>query len=163
MRKFLPFFALFLSIFVVTDARADESIALGVGYYNVFDSEDTATWLAAEYRAPYIWNKLQPIIGIAGNTEGAFYGHAGFMYDWNVVGNFYLIPSLAAGLYAEGDSKDLGGAIEFRSSIEGAYRFDNGMRIGVALQHLSNAHIYEKNPGTEILMLNYSVPMATLR
>ena len=49
--------------------------------------------------------------------------------------------------------------LEFRTSAELAYRFDNNNRIGVAITHLSNANIYNQNPGTETITLNYSVPM----
>ncbi len=162
MTKYPLLVVLALLASAAAPARAEESLALGLGYYNVFDDDENSTWLAAEYRANYIWNALQPVVGVSGNTDGALYVFGGFAYDWKVTNNIYIIPSLAAGLYGEGDSKDLGGAIEFRSSIELAYRFDNGMRLGAQLQHLSNASIYDKNPGTEMLTLNYTLPLATL-
>jgi lipid A 3-O-deacylase len=146
----------------ISQAKAEESLAFGAGFYNVFDNTENSTWLTAEYRGKYLWNNLQPIFGTAGNFDGALYFFGGLAYDWKVGNNLYVVPSLAAGLYGQGDSKDLGGAIEFRSSIELAYRFDNDMRLGVQLQHLSNASIYDKNPGTEMLMVNYTIPLMTL-
>ena len=70
-----------------------------------------------------------------------------------------LSPSFSVGGFHEGDGKDLGGAIEFRSALELAYRFENNARLGVQVGHLSNASIYDSNPGEEFVILNYSIPV----
>ncbi|MEO1368100.1 MAG: acyloxyacyl hydrolase [Acidobacteriota bacterium] len=46
--------------------------------------------------------------------------------------------------------------LERNSSIDIAYQWDNGSRLGLSLYHLSNASIYESNPGSESLILTYS-------
>ena len=66
-----------------------------------------------------------------------------------------LTPSFAPGYYHEGSGLDLGHALEFRSQIEFAYRFDDRSRIGVAVSHMSNASIADENPGTESAILYY--------
>ena len=73
-----------------------------------------------------------------------------------------LRPSFAVGAYADGNGKDLGGVLEFRSAIALAWRFDDRSRLGVEFSHLSNAGIYDTNPGTENLTVNYSVPLDRL-
>ena len=70
-----------------------------------------------------------------------------------------MLPSFAAGLYEDGDGKDLGHTVEFRSAIDLAYRFDNRSRLGLSFYHLSNAHLADSNQGTEVLSLIYSVPL----
>jgi hypothetical protein len=70
-----------------------------------------------------------------------------------------LTPSFGAGLYADGGGKELGHAVEFRSQIEIAYRFDNRARLGLAFSHISNASIGDKNPGVEVLNVYYSLPL----
>jgi len=70
-----------------------------------------------------------------------------------------LTPSFGVGAYDEGDGKDLGDTIEFRSQVELAYRFDNRSRVGVAFSHISNAGIGDRNPGTEILNVYYAYPL----
>ena len=52
--------------------------------------------------------------------------------------------------------------LEFRSGIEVAWRFDNRSRLGVEFTHISNAGIYDRNPGTETLTVNYSIPLDQL-
>jgi len=43
--------------------------------------------------------------------------------------------------------------------LEVAYRFDDRSRLGLSISHYSNAGLGDDNPGTESLMLNYSVPL----
>ena len=45
------------------------------------------------------------------------------------------------------------------SGIELDYQFQNTQRLGVALNHLSNAGIYSHNPGEENVILTYSIPV----
>ncbi|NKB19827.1 MAG: hypothetical protein GKS01_04700 [Alphaproteobacteria bacterium] len=70
-----------------------------------------------------------------------------------------MTPSFAVGAYDDSKGKDLGHTIEFRSGVELAWRFDNQMRLGLTLYHLSNAGIGDRNPGTEVLSLGLSVPL----
>ena len=93
------------------------------------------------------------------SSDAAFYGYAGVLVDFYMGRRVVLTPSFAAGLYEDGDGKDLGHAVEFRSSMELAYRFDDRSRLGVSFYHLSNAGLSNNNPGTEVLSLNYSIPL----
>lgn len=145
----------------VTSAQADniDRVSVGLGYYDVFDNEEAVDF-RIEYRpgTPIIW-ELRPWLGAEVTSDGAVYGAAGFLYDFHLGNNWMLIPSLGAGLYADGDGKDLGSVIEFRSMLELGYQFDNASRASVGFSHISNAGIDNRNPGTEILSLYYHMPM----
>jgi len=39
-----------------------------------------------------------------------------------------------------------------------AYRFDDRSRLGISIDHTSNAGIGDTNIGAESIMLNYSIP-----
>ena len=52
--------------------------------------------------------------------------------------------------------------VQFRSNVEGAYRFDNRARAGVAFYHLSNASLGNDNPGTEVLSVFYAHPIKSI-
>lgn len=80
-----------------------------------------------------------------------------------MVDSVFFTPSFAVAAYEDGGGKDLGGVIEFRTGVELSYRFPNAHRLGVAYQHLSNAGIYDRNPGAENLLLTYSIPFSILR
>jgi hypothetical protein len=70
-----------------------------------------------------------------------------------------VTPLLAIGGYGEGSSKDLGGVFQFRQSLDLAYRFANGHRLGIRVAHISNGSIHDSNPGEEELLLTYSLPV----
>ncbi|HET8727235.1 MAG TPA: acyloxyacyl hydrolase, partial [Alphaproteobacteria bacterium] len=71
---------------------------------------------------------------------------------------FVFMPFTGVGLYAEGDGKDLGHTVQFRNGLELGYRLGSGVQIGVSGFHMSNGGLGDENPGTEVLMLQLSVP-----
>ena len=133
-------------------------LTLAAGYYDINDDMDAAEF-RAEFRARNKFWMFKPFGGFMATSDAAFYGFAGFLIDLYFGRRVVLTPSLAAGLYEDGDGKDLGHIVEFRSSIELAYRFDNRSRLGLSFYHLSNAGLDDNNPGTEVLSLNYSIPL----
>lgn len=152
--------AIALLSFAPAVAHADESmIGVGVGYYDIFD-EDEAADFRVEYRSgePCFW-EIKPFAGAHVTTDGAIYGLGGLYADFELSPEWTLTPSLAAGLYSDGDGKDLGHTVEFRSQLELGYNFQNGSRVTTGLAHISNASLGDRNPGTEILSLNYYFPL----
>jgi hypothetical protein len=144
-------------------ARADGDdpsfLVFGLGYYDVNKQNNSAADFRLEYRhGEKLWI-FKPWVGVEGTSDGAFYGAAGILIDVYFGKRLVLTPSFGAGLYADGDGKELGHAVEFRSQIEIAYRFDNRARLGLAFSHISNASIGDKNPGVEILNVYYSLPL----
>ncbi len=136
-------------------------IAFHVGGYDVNDNE-TAGQLNIEYRSGWDEWYVKPFGGVMATTDAAIYGYAGFMLDIYFGRRIVFTPNVAVGLYSDGDGKDLGSVIEFRSGVELAYRFDSRARLGVAFHHISNASIEDINPGTETLTLVLSMPLDNL-
>jgi hypothetical protein len=95
-------------------------------------------------------------------TDSAFYGYGGIRLDVFLGRRWVFTPAFAAGLYSDGDGKDLGHVVEFRSAVEIAYRFDDRSRLGLSLYHLSNASLSDSNQGTEVVTLHYSYPLDKL-
>ena len=159
------FLALAMSVVASGQARAAEPdfLSFGMGYYDLFDDES-----AAEARVEYRFsedNKIwlfTPYVGAMATSDGATYGYGGIGVDIFFGNRWVLTPNFAAGIYGNGDGKDLGSAIEFRSGVELAYRFDNYARLGLSFTHISNAGIDERNPGVESLVLMYSIPFGVL-
>lgn len=136
-------------------------LSLGAGYYDIYQKKHKATEFRAEYRSgEKIWI-FKPLLGIMGTSDTAIYGYGGFLVDMFFGRRFVLTPGLSAGYYEDGDGRDLGYGLEFRSSIEFSYRFDNRARLGLALYHLSNANLGDFNPGTEVLSVLYSIPLSS--
>ena len=64
---------------------------------------------------------------------------------------------VTAGVCHEGDGIDLGGPLEFRESLEIAYRVDERWLVGLSIAHISNGQVYEHNPGQNDLLLTIAV------
>ncbi len=144
--------------------RADDPsfLTLGVGYFDMNKQDNDAVDFRLEYRHGQKFWIFKPWIGVEATSDGAVYGAAGVLIDVFLGNRVVLTPSFGAGYYEEGDGKDLGHEIEFRSQIEVSYRFDDRSRLGLAFSHISNASIGADNPGVEILNVYYSVPLEGL-
>jgi lipid A 3-O-deacylase len=133
-------------------------ITVGGGWFDFNDDRQ-----AAEFRLDWRGRKLlwifKPLAGIMATTDQAIYGYAGFLTDFYFGRRIVLTPSFAAGLYEDGDGKDLGSVIEFRSGLELGWRFDNRSRLSAMVYHISNASIDDNNPGTEVFSVGYSFPL----
>lgn len=149
----------------VPDARADDPafLTIGAGYYDVHHKKDDSAEIRLEYRSDMkIW-EVKPFAALAGTTNGSFFVGAGVLMDVYFGRRWVLTPSLAPHYYhAGGTRKKLGHKVEFRSQLELAYRFDDRSRLGLSFSHYSNAGLGKKNPGSETLLLNYSVPTTTI-
>jgi len=97
-----------------------------------------------------------PAVGLFINNEGFSYGYAGIYADLRYR-RFILTPLIAAGVCHKGDSIDLGGPLEFRESLEIAYRVDKRWLVGLSLAHISNGNVYKNNPGQNDLLLTIAV------
>ena len=156
-------FAALMALFTASARAGDDPsfIAFHVGGYDVNDDQ-TAGQLNIEYRSNWDEWYVKPFGGVMGTTDAAVYGYAGFMLDIYFGRRIVLTPNVAVGVYSDGDGKDLGSAMEFRSGVEMAYRFDSRTRLGFAFHHISNASISDNNPGTETLTLVLSLPLKNL-
>jgi hypothetical protein len=112
---------------------------------------------------------IEPALGLTANGDGGTYASLSFRLDlaetvaalgggpapppaaerpWRLVGYTGL------GHYRPGDGgRELGGPLEFRSGLELSRRLGPRTRLGLSFDHLSNAGIYDHNPGSESLVL----------
>ena len=144
---------------IVVHGDEADNLLVGVGAWDVRDVTSPAG--TVEYRFGRKIFVIGFSLGLVANTDGGLYGYTGAYMDLSYK-NFYFTPQLALGGYHQGGSSDLGGLFQFRESIDLAYRFDNGHRLGVRGAHISNAAIYSQNPGDEEILLTYSFPLGPL-
>ncbi len=134
-------------------------LTFGAGLYDVFDDKKASEFvLEYRHKQPIFW-KIAPLAGVMATGDSAVYGFAGIDADFFISNRFVLNPNFAVGAYSNGDGKDLGHGLEFRSGLELNYVMDDQSRFGVAFNHISNASLGDSNPGTESLLVNYSIPM----
>jgi lipid A 3-O-deacylase len=164
--------ALALALLAAPSARADgpdliaggdgrDLIAGGIGVYDVLHN-NTAAQLRGEYRFGYSLFFLEPLLGALVTSDGSFYGYGGLRADLIIAQHYVIMPVATVGYWSRGGGKNLGAATEFKTGAEFAYRFADASRLGIAFDHISNAGIGRKNPGTESLLLVYSLPLQRL-
>ena len=141
-------------------AGAEEGARLAVyaGSYDIAKTRSIEAGVEYRFRSR-AWG-LVPAVGAAATEDGAFWGYAGLRRPFRVGPGWRLTPGLAVSVYEEGSTgKDLGGPLEFRSSLELARRFPAGSSLGLAVYHLSNASIYDDNPGSNSVILSWAFPL----
>ena len=130
--------------------------AFHVGSFNATKTPSAAE-AGVEARWETRWPGLDAVAGVTGAEDGNFWVYAGARYPLALDENWAFTPGFAVSLYEEGDGKDLGGLVEFRSSFEISVKTGKRSRLGFSFYHLSNAGIYDKNPGSNSAVLVWSV------
>ena len=97
---------------------------------------------------------LQPVTGLMFTADNAGYVYTGVQTNFNK-GILNITPSFTPGLYSEGNGKDLGHIIEFKSEIQLSLDLSNTSEFGFSYNHLSNASLGDKNPGANSYMFNF--------
>ena len=97
---------------------------------------------------------LSPITGALFTSDNAAYIYTGVQAQYSV-GALNIIPSFTPGFYNQGDGKDLGHAIEFKSEIQLSLDLPRDSQFGFSYNHLSNASLGDKNPGANSYMFNF--------
>jgi hypothetical protein len=144
-------------------AQAQADVALSAGAFNLRSA--TRPELGAEVRfrphrfswLPRFIPALSPATGAFVNSKGGFYIYSGLRADFPLREPWELSIQFAPGAYSAGSNGGfkLGGPVEFRSGIEVSRQAGERGRVGLMLFHISNAHIYVHNPGSESLVVTY--------
>ena len=100
-----------------------------------------------------ILGNLSPITGAMITADNAAYFYTGVQANYKI-GALSLTPSFTPGYYNEGNGKDLGHALEFKSEIQLSLELPLDSQIGFSYNHLSNASLGDKNPGANSYMFN---------
>lgn len=154
-----------------TPALADPSfISLGAGGTDILNQQSRA---AADFRAEYRsglsllpffeqYFKIKPWAGIETTTRQSVWAGGGVVLEIPLGPHWVLTPHAGVGYYGQGNGKNLGSVVEFQSTFEGGYVFDDGSRLVAGFSHTSNAGITRRNPGTEAAVISYQIPLATV-
>ena len=97
---------------------------------------------------------IKPVTGFMFTADSATYLYTGIQAEYNI-GKLNLTPSFTPGLYHEGDGKDLGHLVEFKSELQLSLDLSPSTEFGFSYNHLSNASLGDKNPGANSYMFNF--------
>ena len=159
IRLILKTFIIFLFVFYSKAIAEDHQINFFSGMFDFSDDKQQAILVGVQHqnesfkRNTFLGN-VSPITGGFVTENSAAYIYTGIEWNFNI-GAFNFTPSFAPGLYHEGDGKDLGHFLEFKSEVQFSYATSDNTSFGVSYNHVSNASLGDKNPGANSYMLNF--------
>ena len=151
----------FIIFFVITSSNADTGNKWNfyTGMFDFSDDGKKSNLFGIQhvnenlYRESFL-GTLQPVTGIFITADDAAYVYTGFQIP-KKSGALTFTPSFTPGLYSEGNGKDLGHVIEFKTEIQITFEILSNSEIGMSYNHISNASLGDKNPGANSYMINF--------
>ena len=101
-----------------------------------------------------IFGRISPVTGAMITQDSATYIYTGVESNYSL-GILNITPSFTPGFYRQGEGKDLGHPIEFKSEVQLSLDLSEGTNFGMSYNHVSNASLGEKNPGANSYMFNF--------
>ena len=151
-----------LNISVVADEKTLENnteLSFYTGMFDFSDDGKKSSLIGFQHqnenlnRDIFLGN-ISPITGAMITADNATYFYTGVQAQYKI-GVLNFTPSFTPGYYKEGDGKDLGHALEFKSEIQLSLELPKDSQLGFSYNHLSNASLGDKNPGANSYMLNF--------
>ena len=159
-KKLILFFVILVSTNqVLANENSNHQYNFFTGNFDFSDDKQAALLVGFQHqneslKRDTLIGNISPITGGFITENSAIYIYSGF--EWNVdMGDLIFTPSFAPGLYHEGDGKDLGHVLEFKSEIQLSYKLSKDANIGFSYNHISNASLGDKNPGANSYMFNF--------
>ena len=146
----------------ITYSFADDARS-GINFYSgTFDFSDnkkSSTLFGIEHQNENLYRdtvigRVSPITGMMITQDAAAYIYTGIEANYSV-GPVNITPSFTPGLYSQGDGKDLGHPLEFKSEVQLSLDLSEGTNLGMSYNHVSNASLGDKNPGANSYMFNF--------
>ena len=156
---FLFFFSLAVSAEELKVKNQNTEFNVYTGMFDFSDDGKRSTLIGLQHqneelnRDTFLGN-LSPITGALITGDNAAYIYTGVQAQYKI-GAINFTPSFTPGLYHEGDGKDLGHLIEFKSELQFSLDLSNDSELGFSYNHISNASLGDKNPGANSYMFNF--------
>ena len=87
-------------------------------------------------------------------ADNAVYLYSGIETNYSI-GSINITPSFTPGYYNQGDGKDLGHGLEFKSEVQVSLDLGESANFGMSYNHVSNASLGDKNPGANSYSFNF--------
>jgi hypothetical protein len=133
------------------------SLTISSGQFGLRPRQPHEVGVQVELRPPLQWGPLRPVVGALAGSSGGGYAFTGFVLDLPLPGGFQVSPGFAPGIMFSQGRRDLGSAIEFRSSIALSRDVVAPVRLAASFSHLSNGGLSHHNPGVETIMLGFEL------
>ena len=156
---FFIFFSFLLNAEEVINDNKNIEYNVYTGMFDFSDDGKRSTLIGFQHqnenlnRDTFLGN-LSPITGALFTADNAGYFYTGVQAQYKL-GALNFTPSFTPGLYHEGDGKDLGHLIEFKSELQISLDLSKTSELGFSYNHISNASLGDKNPGANSYMFNF--------
>ena len=150
----------FVNFRVLSEEKVSETeLNIFTGLFDFSDDKQKAGLVGLQHQNEDLFRnsflgKLSPITGGFLTENNAAYLYTGVQAEYEL-GILKITPSFTPGYYHDGDGKDLGSPIEFKSEIQMTLDLSDTMQFGMSYNHISNASLGDKNPGANSYMLNF--------
>ena len=129
------------------------------GMFDFSDDGKRSTLLGIEHQNEDLvrdsfFGTLSPITGVLLTGDNASYIYTGIQAQYKI-GKLNLVPSFTPGIYTQGDGKDLGHPLEFKSEVQLSVDLFKDSELGFSYNHISNASLGDKNPGANSYTFNF--------
>ena len=145
-----------------TPVNSETEYSFYTGTFDTIDKEgdDEATLYGFEHNNPVLFRdtfvgKFSPITGGFVTDKSSIYLYTGVQAEYEI-GPLNVVPSFAPGYYEEGDGKDLGMALEFKSELKFSFDIFKDSKIGYSYSHISNNDWGDINPGVDNQAISFS-------
>ncbi len=101
---------------------------------------------------------FRPTYGLSLTTDGAAWFGIGWKWSTQYVYDtpLFIETSMMPGVYRQGDGADLDGTLQFRSAFGIGYTFENGSKVTISYDSMSNADFRDGSPSRETLAIRWS-------
>jgi len=145
-------------------AKDDALIIVSAGLFDIEQSRSQEFEGRLEYRASWgflgsdgAFRGFKPLVGVMANTAESTFVYAGLAAPFAFGdGLWEIVPAAGMGAYSRGDGISLGGTFEFHLGLGASYRITPNSRLGIAVNHISNANTHRKNPGVNSILATWS-------
>jgi len=160
MIKVLNLSITILLLWLSTPAQSS-SLVFGFGAEGVDGEDTTKVVVYLEFKSSPFFERGRFSASYSTATrvdsDSDFYIGAGALIEFSLTDRLFIEASLLPGYYGRGQNgTELGGNIQFRSLAGVGYNLNARSAVSVAIDHLSNAGIEDRNPGTEALTLRFT-------
>ena len=159
LKSIIIIFTTFFLFFSVNAEESNTEFNIYTGMFDFSDDKKASSLIGFQHqnenlnRDTFLGN-LSPITGALITADNATYVYTGVQAQYKL-GRLNITPSFTPGLYDEGDGKDLGHIVEFKSEIQLSLDIFKKSELGLSYNHLSNASLGDKNPGANSYMFNF--------
>jgi len=144
------------------EAKYDESgmeLNFYTGMFDFSDDGKRSNLFGIEHKDDDLFRnsflgKISPVTGGLITGDNSLYLYTGVQAEYDM-GLIKIVPSFTPGIYSEGDGKDLGNIIEFKSEVQFSLNLSENSFLGMSYNHISNASLGDKNPGANSYMFNF--------